>query len=122
MGLLLTLSKRLFMQVSLGTTLRSPKLKQVISRTKNEGHLENVVVKIPRSRQALIRLTLYHTITTFNNPIEKGFGKHCGNPHFLLFPVSSTLSKREIIILAMLNLSSANAINLDGHIKIFVVW
>ena len=32
-----------------------------------------------------------------------------GKQHFLLFPMFSTLSKREIIILAMFNLSSANA-------------
>ena len=53
-------------------------------------------------------LTLYHTIRTFNDPKEEGFGKHCGKrrkcwqPAFSPFPtVFSTLSKREIIILAM---------------------
>ena len=37
-------------------------------------------------------LTLYHTIPTFNNPKEKGSGKHygkkgenAGNQHFILF-------------------------------------
>ena len=42
-----------------------------------------------------------------------GKGENAGNQHFLLFPtVFSTLSKREIIILANYNLSSANAFNL----------
>ena len=46
-------------------------------------------------------LTLYHTIPTFNHPMEEGFGKHGGwLPAFSPFPtVFSTLSRREIIIL-----------------------
>ena len=65
------------------------------------------------------QLTLYHTIPTFNNPIEEGFGKHCGKrkkcwllAFFLFPPVFSTLSRREITILATFNLSSANSFNL----------
>ena len=49
-------------------------------------------------------LTLYHTIQTFNDPKEEGFGIHCGKrrkcckPAFSTFPtVFSTLSKREIV-------------------------
>ena len=39
--------------------------------------------------------------------------ENAGNQHFSLFPiVFSILSKREIIILAQFNLSSANAFNL----------
>ena len=64
-------------------------------------------------------LTLYHTIPTYNDPKEEGFGKHCGKrrkcwqPAFSPFPtVFSSLSKREIIILAMFNLSSENAFNM----------
>ena len=48
-------------------------------------------------------LTLYHTILTFNNPNEEGFGKHCGKrikclySAFSPFPTMfSTLSKRKI--------------------------
>ena len=70
-------------------------------------------------------LTLYHTISTFNNPKEKHFGKYCGKrrkcllPAFSPFPTMfSTLSKTEIIILATFNLLSANAFNLD-HFRIF---
>ena len=64
-------------------------------------------------------LTLYHTIPTFNNPEEEGFGKHCWKrrkcwlPAFSPFPtVFSALSKREIVTLATFDLSSANALNL----------
>ena len=49
-------------------------------------------------------LTLYHTIPTFNDPKEEGFGKHCGErrkcwyPAFSSFPtVFSTPSQREIV-------------------------
>ena len=69
-------------------------------------------------------LTLYHTILTFNDPEKEGFCKHCGKrrkcwlPAFSPFPaIISTLTKTEIFILATLNLSSANALNLD-HSKI----
>ena len=44
------------------------------------------------------------------NTVERG--ENAGNQHFLFFPVFSSLWKREIIILAMFNLSSANAFNL----------
>ena len=64
-------------------------------------------------------LTLYHTIPTFNDPKEEAFGKHCGKrrkcwqPAFSSFPtVFSNLLQREIVILAILHLSSANAFNL----------
>ena len=59
-------------------------------------------------------LTLYHT-TLRKKTLENIVGKeeNAGNQHFLPFPtVFSTLSKREIIIFATLNLSSANAFNL----------
>ena len=63
-------------------------------------------------------LNLYHTIPIFNDPKEKGFGKPCGKrrkcwqPAFSLFPTGfSILAKREIVIFAMFNLSSANAFN-----------
>ena len=52
-------------------------------------------------------LTFYHTVPPFNDPNEEGFGKHCGKrrkcwwPAFSPFPTMfSTLSKREILILA----------------------
>ena len=64
----------------------------------------------------VVCLTLYHTIPTFNDPKEEGFGKHCGKrrkcwkPAFSPFPtVFSTLEQSKIIILTMFNLSSANA-------------
>ena len=64
-------------------------------------------------------LTLYHTIPTFDNPKEGGFGKHCGKrrkcwfPAFSPFPtVFSTLSKGEIRITATFNLPSTTALNL----------
>ena len=65
-------------------------------------------------------LTLYHTIPTFNNPKEEGFGKHCGKsrkcwkPAFSTFPTvfSTTLSKRENVMTATCNMSSANASSL----------
>ena len=41
-----------------------------------------------------------------------GKGENTGNQHFLPFPVFSTLLKREIIILAMINLSSVHVFNL----------
>ena len=44
---------------------------------------------------------------------NEGKGENAANQHFLLFPpVFPTMSKREIIILATFNLSSANAFNL----------
>ena len=64
-------------------------------------------------------LTLYHTIPTFDNPKENEFGQRCGKRRKCLQPafspsptMFSTLLKKEIVILAMLNLSSANAFNL----------
>ena len=63
-------------------------------------------------------LTLYHKIPIFNNPNDNGFRKHfkkrrkCWLPVFPPPKVFSTLSKREIIIVATFNLSSANAFNL----------
>ena len=71
-------------------------------------------------------LTLYRTVQTFNDPKQERFGKHCGKRKtlwekentlakmlaFSPFPtVFSTLSKREILILATFNLSSARAFN-----------
>ena len=47
---------------------------------------------------------------TLENTVGKG--ENANNQHFLLFPVFSTLSRREIITLAMFNLTSANAFNL----------
>ena len=47
----------------------------------------------------------------FENIVGKG--KNAGNKHFLLFPIFSTLPQTEIIILATLNLSSANTFNSD---------
>ena len=66
-----------------------------------------------------ITLTLYHTISTFNNPVKawKSFQNIVGkgeNADKSIFPfptMFSTLSK-EIIILATFNLSSAHALNL----------
>ena len=57
-------------------------------------------------------------IQTFIDQIEESFenkvgkGENAGNHHFLLFPVFSTQSKKEIFILAMFYLLSANAFNL----------
>ena len=45
----------------------------------------------------------------FENTVGKG--ANAGNQLFLLFPVFSTLSRREIIILTTFNLLSANAFN-----------
>ena len=66
--------------------------------------------------------TLYHAIPTSNNPIDQGFGKLCRKRRkcwytaFFPFPtVFSTWSKREIIILAMFNLSHLQML---GHTKI----
>ena len=51
-------------------------------------------------------LTLYHTIPTFNDPEEEALEN--------TFPtIFSTLLKTEIIILAMFDLSSTSALNLD---------
>ena len=58
-------------------------------------------------------LTLCHTIPTFNDPKGEDFGKHCGKTSIFSFPTEvSTLSKREIVILATFILLSANAFNL----------
>ena len=64
-------------------------------------------------------LTLYHTIPTVDDPNEGGFRKHCRKrrkcwqPASSPFPtVFSTLSKREIVILAKFTMSSASAFNL----------
>ena len=69
--------------------------------------------------QSMAPVTHYHTILTFNHPKEEGFGtrckkrRQCLKPAFSSFTiVFSTLSGREIIILATFNLSSANAFNL----------
>ena len=60
-----------------------------------------------------------HAISTFDDHKEEGFGKHCGKrrkcwlPALSSFPtVFLSLLQREIIILAMFNLSSANTFNL----------
>ena len=62
----------------------------------------------------------YHIIPTFNDPKEEAFGKHCGKRGKLWLPAFSpfttrfsTVSKRELIILATFKLTSANAFNLD---------
>ena len=64
--------------------------------------------------------TLYHTITTFNDPDKDAFWKHCGkgenagNQHFLLFPtIFSTLPKRNFSLPFTFILSFENAFNLD---------
>ena len=69
--------------------------------------------------------TLYHTIPTFNDPKEEGFGRHfrkeenAGNEQFVLFlSVFPILSKREIITIATFNFSSANAYNLNQSKKL----
>ena len=71
-------------------------------------------------------LTLYHTVLTFNDPVEEACGKHCGkrrkcwkppiSPSATMF---SILSKREIILLEIFKLSSANAFSL-GQSKILL--
>ena len=50
-------------------------------------------------------------LTTLKKALENMVGKreNAGYQHFLLFPVFSSLSKREILISATFNLSSANA-------------
>ena len=69
---------------------------------------------VPNSKKLQTRtdmwlLTLYHTIPTFNDPKEDGFGKHCGKrrkcwkPAFSPFTVFSALST--------FNWSSPNAFN-----------
>ena len=63
----------------------------------------------------MVCLTLYNTIPTFNDPNEEGFGKHCRNRRPAFSPshtVFSTLTKREIVIIATFDLSSAIAFNL----------
>ena len=72
------------------------------------------------TQRIVFLITLYHTIRTFNNPKEESFRKYCGKsrkcwlPAFSPFPtVFSTVQRREIIILARFNLSSANALSLD---------
>ena len=65
-------------------------------------------------------LTLYYTIQTFNYPKEKSLWKSQWKKEKMLVTsifllshsVFSTLSKREIVILATLNLLTANASNL----------
>ena len=64
-------------------------------------------------------LILDHSNPTFNHPYKECFGKHCRKRRkcqslaFSPFPAMfSTPSKREIVILAMYNLSSANGFKL----------
>ena len=67
-----------------------------------------------------LALTLYHTIWTFNDPKEEGFGKHCEKKRkmlvtsifFFSHSVFLSLSQREIDLLEMINLSSAIALDL----------
>ena len=61
----------------------------------------------------------YNTIRTCDDLKKEGFEKHCGKrrkcwqPAFSPFPtLFSTLSKKEYVILATFNLSSANAFKL----------
>ena len=68
-------------------------------------------------------LTLYHTITTFNNHKKEAFQKHCGKrrkcrkPAFSPFPTMfSTHPKTNFNFSVAFNLSSANAFNLDQSI------
>ena len=74
-------------------------------------------------------LTLYNTLPTFNDPKVEGFGKHyakrrkCWKPAFSLFRIMFTiLSKRDIIILAICNLASANALNFIHSKKLPVIF
>ena len=54
----------------------------------------------------------------FENIVGKG--ENARKQHFLLFPTMfSTVSKTEIIIVATLNLSSANAFKLDQSKNLF---
>ena len=70
------------------------------------------------------KLKVFHSLphnTAFQRPWEKktfenivGRGENVCNQHFPPFKtVISSLSKREMIIITILNLSSANALNLD---------
>ena len=65
-------------------------------------------------------LTLYHTITTFNDPEERAFWKHYGkrrkcwlpafSPFLIMFSISP---KTNVNFSATFIMSSANALNLD---------
>ena len=80
-------------------------------------------------------LTLYHTIPTFNDPKEEGFGKHRGkrrkcllkgenadNQHFLLFQQYFLLYQREKNR-HFSNLQSVICKYFQfGHVRKFVVW
>ena len=77
------------------------------------------------------RLTLYHTIVTFNNPETRAFenivrkGENAGNQHFLLFPTMfSTLPKPNLnfsftcmLSSAKLMLSIWTSLSLSGLVK-----
>ena len=71
---------------------------------------------------------LYNAVLIYNYPKEEGFRKHCekrrnaGNQHFLLFPkVFSTLSKREIVVLATFNFVDCECFQF-GHAGNVIVW
>ena len=73
-----------------------------------------VVKRVNFTTQSRLLMTLW------KNPFENivGKGENAGNQHFLLFPTMfSTLSFREIIILAKFKLPSGNTFNL-GQFKI----
>ena len=59
--------------------------------------------------QIFLMLTLYHTIPTFNDPEEEAWKKTVWEKEKMLF---STLSGREVIILATFDFLSANALKL----------
>ena len=85
----------------------------------NAINFDNVVINFVFLVRLQACFTLYHTIPTFNDTEEEGFGKHWGEKEKMLVTsifsfsrsVFSTLSKRENIILATFNLSSTNAFN-----------
>ena len=71
------------------------------------------------SPSSFVSLTVYLTFATLTTLLKKPFeniveiGENAGNPAFSPIPTMfSTLSKTEIIILALFNLLSANVFNL----------
>ena len=74
------------------------------------------------ARTQVPRLRVKHfTIEQHRTPVR--IGENAGNQHFLLFPQCFLPYQKKIAIKATLELSSANAFNLDnGQRRKFVVW
>ena len=109
------------MAVSSQNGLKTLREKEKLLVTSNFSFPHSVFKRLvmqTRKNQGLFGkgLTLYQTLPTVNNPEKENIirkGENAGSRHFFVFPLFSSISKREIINLSTIIMTSANALNLD---------